>query len=281
MKRQLAIFIFKIIPTSFLSRIFGYLALISLPNFKMKFIVRWYCNKFGVNLDEYIVPENGFKNLDSFFTRKIKPEKRKIDDTKNSIVSPVDGRIDSFGKITNGKLIQAKGIDYTLESLLPSDTAKDFQDGFFITIYLSPGDYHRMHSPVAGKIYGYFNLPGKLLTVQEFMVKGLKGLFSKNERIFSYIKTNHGKVAFCKVGAMNVGKITLSYNKEKTNKWIRRKQETFFESKDEIAIEKGEEIAIFHMGSTVILLFQKNKIEFTQIKMGQKIKLGEKIAFFK
>lgn len=277
---SLKIMLFRILPKGFISRIFGYMSLIPLPVTTMKRIISWYSEKYGVNLEEAEIPTEGFRNFNSFFTRKLKKGARKIDTNRISVISPTDSRIDQFGEIKNNSILQAKGIDYSLRELIPSQEAEKFVDGKYITLYLSPGDYHRIHSPVSGKITGFFNIPGKLYTVQEFMVKGFKNLFSVNERLITYIQTDRGTVAVCKIGAMNVGKISLSYNDCVTNRFFRRKKEFFYSSDQRPVIKKGDEVGIFNLGSTVILLFQKKMIKFEKLKVGKKVKVGEKIGTF-
>jgi phosphatidylserine decarboxylase len=275
---RLKIQLFRLLPKGFISRVFGYMSLIYFPSAIMKRIITWYSTKYGVNLDEAEIPSGGFKNLNSFFTRKLKKDARKIDAAEKTITSPTDSRVDRFGDIKKDIILQAKGIDYSLYELIPSAEAEKFVDGKYITLYLSPGDYHRIHSPVTGQITGFFNIPGKLYTVQDFMVKGFKGLFSVNERLITYIQTSKGVVAVCKIGAMNVGKISLSYNNCVTNRFFRRKNEFFYPADKRPVINKGDEVGTFNLGSTVILLFQKNMIKFEKLKEGQKIKVGEKIA---
>ena len=274
------IFLFRIIPKSLISRIFGVIALISMPSGFMDKIIKWYVVKYNVNLEEAAVPEGGFRNLNSFFTRKLKPGARRISRGKDDIVATTDSRIDQYGRITKETIIQAKGVNYSVRDLVPSEMADKFIDGSFITLYLSPGDYHRIHSPVTGEITGFFNIPGKLFTVQEFMVRGFRGLFAVNERLITYIKTKHRHVAVCKIGAINVGKISLAYDNAVTNRFAGRRKEFFYEAGSMPAVKKGDEIATFNLGSTVIILFGKNMIKFNRLKMGSSIKMGEKIGEF-
>jgi phosphatidylserine decarboxylase len=279
--KKMTIYFFKILPKSLFSRLFGYIARIPLPQFLLKKIMKWYIASFGVLEDEMVVPEKGFKNLDKFFTRQIKPESHPVDKLKKSIVSPVDGRVDQYGEINNETLIQAKGISFSLKDLIPSDTAASFKNGSFMTLYLSPGDYHRIHSPISGKISGYYNLPGKLYTVQEFMVKGLPGLFCINERLVSYVENNSKLCAVIKVGAMNVGRMSLSYDTPVTNKAFRKEKEFFYEKGQEPVVEKGGELGIFHLGSTIVLLFEKDAAAFDKIEIGTAIRMGQKIGSLK
>lgn len=276
-EKSFVIFLFKILPKSFLSRIFGYITRLPLPQFVMTGIITWYTGRFGV-MDEYTVPAGGFRTLDDFFTRKLKPGARTIDGNRNTAVSPVDARVDQFGRIMDGTLIQAKGITYSLSDLIPSEYGMRFHGGSFITLYLSPGDYHRIHSPVDGAIEGFFHIPGKLYTVQEFMVAGLPGLFSLNERLISYISTPSGVVAVCKIGAMNVGRISLAYSDIVTNRMIRKKREALFDSAGKISIRKGDELGTFHLGSTIVLLFENSKVKFSGLKAGEKVRVGDVIA---
>ncbi len=272
-----SIVMYTLLPKGLISRLFGIITLIPLPFSLLKKIIRWYSNKYNV-IDEYITPPNGFRSFDDFFTRELRADARKIDLSKNSVVSPVDARIDEFGPIHHSTILQAKGLTYELDELIPSENARAFIDGSFITLYLSPGDYHRIHSPVDGCITGFFHVPGKLFTVQDFMVKGLPGLFVKNERIISYITTDAGIVAVCKIGALNVGKITLAYNDIQSNRTFRRRRETIFDSASRVAVSRGDELGAFHLGSTVILLFQKGAINFDSLTKGGKITLGKKIG---
>jgi len=280
MNVRFKIFLFHLIPKSLLSRFFGYITLIPLPGVLLERIIRWYSVKYGVNLEEAVIPDKGFRNLNSFFTRALKKNARKISGGRDDIVATTDSRIDQYGTITGDSIIQAKGINYSLRELVPSGMAEKFIGGSFITLYLSPGDYHRIHSPVAGEITGYFHIPGKLYTVQDFMVKGLRGLFSVNERLITYIKTKKGHVAVCKIGAFNVGKISLAYDRPVTNGFIRGRKEVLYGEKDYISVGKGDEIGIFNLGSTVIVLFEKNAMKFRGLKTGSTVQVGEKIGEF-
>ncbi len=275
---KIRILIFKILPKSFMSKIFGYVSLLPLPQGFMKKTITWYCRKYGVNLSEAEAPLTGYKNLNTFFTRKLKPDARIIDKDTDSIVATTDSRVDQYGDIVDDIIFQAKGVDYSLRELIPSVEAEKFINGKYITLYLSPGDYHRIHSPVTGAITGFFNIPGKLYTVQEFMVKGFRGLFAVNERLITYIQTKTGTVAVCKIGAFNVGKISLSYDLSVTNKFFRSKNEHIYNKDKCPSVKKGEEIGIFNLGSTVIILFEKGMMEFSNLKEGQKVKMGEKIG---
>jgi len=275
--RSISIFFFRVIPKSLISRIFGCIARITLPNFLMNAFIRWYSGKYGVK-EEYITPTGGFKTIDQFFTRRLRDGVLSTDRSVNCAVSPVDARIDQFGDIHDTTMIQAKGMEYSLRYLVPSETYRKFLWGKFMTLYLSPGDYHRIHSPVDGTVMGYFNIPGKLFTVQDWMSRGLPNLFAKNERLISYIESPIGIVAVCKIGALNVGRITLSYCTIRTNRTFRRRREFFFSPEDRVPVRAGDELGVFHLGSTIILLFQRGMITFDTFKPGERIRIGNRIG---
>jgi phosphatidylserine decarboxylase len=148
----------------------------------------------------------------------------------------------------------------------------------FLTIYLSPADYHRIHSPINGTITGYFSIPGRLYTVQEFMVQGLPGLFAKNERLITYIDTGSHEAALCKIGAMNVGRMSLSYAPVITNKTFRKREEKIFKEDELTTIAAGDETAIFHMGSTIVLLLEKGMCDLAFCEENAPVTMGSPLG---
>ncbi len=281
-KKSLTIFLFKVLPTGLISRVFGVIARMPFPGFLLRRVIDWYIRSYGVDRDEIDWPQRGFRSLDAFFTRTLVPGTHVVDADPRAVVSPVDARIDMFGEIIDGvTMMQAKGVCYSLRDLVPSAMHERFIDGSFVTLYLSPSDYHRIHAPAGGRVRGFFNIPGRLFTVQEFMVQGLPGLFSRNERLISYIETQRGLVAVCKIGAMNVGRITLSYDPIATNRTFRRRREVLFGDDAACPIAKGDELGVFHLGSTVIMLFEKDMITFTDCAVGTKVRVGQRLAEFR
>ncbi len=273
----LTIVLYKLLPLSLISRLFGYIAGVPLPQPLLQRIIRWYKAAFAVR-EEYIVPAGGFRNLDQFFTREMAEGSHPVDRSGDFAVSPVDARVDQYGEIRDMTIMQAKGIGYSLQNLVPSDMFRKFLWGSFMTLYLSPSDYHRIHAPVSGTVAGYYNLPGTLYTVQDWMVRKLSGLFVKNERVITYIDSPAGTVAVCKVGALNVGKIRLSYCDLQTNRTFRRRKEVLFQPGERVPVRAGDEIGVFHLGSTVILLFQKGAIEFDSFTPGDRVRMGSRIG---
>lgn len=280
--RYLTVLFFCVIPKAFLSRLFGYAARIRIPSPVLRFLIRRYCSAFKVNTGEMSVPAKGFATFDEFFTRKLKPGARPVDQDSAAVVSPVDGRIDQFGEITDMRIIQAKGIDFGLCDLVPEPYCRMFENGAFMTVYLSPGDYHRIHCPVDGSVEAGIHIPGKLFPVSECLVNGIRGLFTKNERLITFIKTGFGVCAVCKIGAMNVGRISVDYwNVETNHSFLRTCQSVTFSSHEDHRLKKGDSLGIFHLGSTVVLLFPRGSIEFERLCCGQKIQVGQKIGRMK
>lgn len=238
-----------------------------------------FSKMFDVNLNDAINPDpNSYSTFNEFFTRQLKPELRPLAPSK--IVSPVDGTISQFGEIVDSSLVQAKGVTYTLDSLLGGneERTKLYENGQFITIYLSPRDYHRIHMPCSGKLTEQTHIPGRLFSVAKHTVKTVKGIFARNERVIAAFETEHGPMAMILVGAINVaaietvwaGLITPPKGETMTSKNYRTK---------EISLEKGEEMGRFNMGSTVILLFAKDAPVLSDaLKVDQALKMGEALS---
>jgi phosphatidylserine decarboxylase len=276
------ILLLSVLPKNLLSKLFGMFTYARLPRFMMIPILKAFARLYKINLSEAELNIQEYNSLNQFFTRALKAGARIIDSAENAVVSPVDAKITSYGDINENTLIQAKGIDYSLKELLGSEKYfPAFENGKFITFYLSPQDYHRIHSPFFGRILGYYYAPGKLFPVNDSAVVGIKSLFPKNERLITFLQTEYGKLAVVKVGASNVGKIRVTYDtKIVTNSWLRSPKEQEYENVN-IYIDKGAELGRFEMGSTVILIFEKDSAELVNINLGEKQQYGSTIAIFK
>jgi phosphatidylserine decarboxylase len=241
-----------------------------------------YVRHYRVNTSEAEQEVADYTNLRDFFVRRLKPDRRPIAPGAGTVVSPVDGRVAVFGVIEQGMLIQAKGIYYSVEELLGGDTerAKEYEGGTFLTIYLSPSDYHRIHMPLAGQVAGYTYVPGTLFPVNPFGVRAVKGLFARNERLISYLATDMGEIALIKVGATIVGSVQVVYEQSCTNPKLRKhKKPEFKQLNAGPYLAKGEELALFEFGSTVILLFPKGRINLNPDLAPQKVvRMGEAIG---
>ncbi|MFN3603964.1 MAG: archaetidylserine decarboxylase [Leptonema sp. (in: bacteria)] len=278
--RDIYLILFTILPSNLISKLFGMFSLIQFPQPIMVLVIKAFAKFYKINLKEIKDDLKKFKNLNSFFIRELKANVRPIDKRKGMIVSPVDAILSKKGYIEKGFLIQTKGIYYSLKDLIVDrEFLPYFEKGKYAVFYLSPKDYHRIHTPYDCYVEGYFYSPGHLFPVNEPLVKGLYGLFVKNERLVTFLKTKYGRIAMVKVGATNVGKIKVSYDSIETNSWIRRKKAIKYKHK--IFYKKGMELGRFEMGSTVILIFENNCNEFLESCLeGKHYKFGEAFSKF-
>ncbi|MBN2695456.1 phosphatidylserine decarboxylase [bacterium] len=275
LKERMILTSLKMLPKNQLSWSIGKLTSIALPPKMMKKVILMFANRYGINLSEIEKPLDEYKTLNQFFTRKLKDGARVVNQDNNSITSPSDGLVSQFGEIKNGKLIQVKGIDYDLKSLLQDGKESLFKDGYYITIYLSPKDYHRVHSPLDGIIKEAHYIKGRLFPVNKLSVENINELFSTNERVNLYIENKRvGIFSLIFVGATNVGSISLSFDNLKTNQIFQKGVLKKFNH----SVKKGEELGAFNFGSTVILLFQKNSIKNFLITTEKSVEMGEVVG---
>lgn len=270
----------NLIPKHLLSRLLGILA-----NKQLGWLTQWAIKKFivhyKVNMSEALISDyKEFKTFNDFFTRALKPGARIISQKQNAFISPADGCISEIGLIEKDKLLQAKGSHFTVKNLCGGDDAlsKTFENGAFLTIYLSPKDYHRFHMPISGKLIKMIYVPGTLYSVNPASVKNVPGLFAKNERVICIFETEIGKIAVIAVGAMIVGSIAMKWHgivAPSNNRTI----QTWHYDTQSITLEKGEEIGHFQLGSTVILLCEHNKLVWSEMLQAEtSLQLGDSIG---
>ncbi len=269
----------RLLPKNLISRLAGVLADLELPAPALSSLIQLYCQFYSVKRHEIKTPVGSMRTFNDFFTRELRPELRPIDQTPDSVVSPVDGTIAEFGRIEQGLLVQTKGILYSLIDLVGKESAAVFKEGYFVTIYLSPADYHRIHVPISGKIRNFSYFSGNLWPVNSIGVKQIGGLFALNERIVTPIEGDQGIIGLVKVGATIVGKIKVNYSDLSSNS--KNPTQLNMPIIPERAYRKGDEIGRFQLGSTVILLFEKGKFKPIGIKPEKPVKLGQMIGTLK
>ncbi len=219
-------------------------------------LIRGFLKLYEIRLDEVRgrVPDD-FATFNDFFIRELKEGSRPVDPDPRAIVSPADGTLSQAGAVHGNRILQAKGIDYTLEDLLAADIdlARRFDGGAFATIYLAPYNYHRVHAPVDGELVRAHYVPGDLFSVNSSTADHVPGLFSRNERLNLHFRTAFGPLVVVLVGALNVGSISTPWSGE-----IRPRKAGVVETIDLSAasrdVSKGDLLGWFNMGSTVILL---------------------------
>jgi phosphatidylserine decarboxylase len=234
----------------------------------------------GADLSQLDRPIDAFERFDDFFTRPLPTGARPVDVSDGAVVSPVDGTLSELGFSEGGRMIQCKGLDYTVRGLLADPVeARSFEGGAYACIYLAPRDYHRIHSPVKGKITGYRHIPGAFFPVNPLSVRNVAGLFSINERLVTYIESDLGRVAVVKVAATGVGHITLSYDGDVSThrKGAAGKRGSSRKYGQPRPIGAGDEIGMFHLGSTVILLFEPGRVELDGAP-GEVVRVGRCIG---
>lgn len=239
--------------------------------------------KYGVDLSCVEEPDiEKYIHFNAFFTRALKPESRPIAEDPLAIASPADGFISQIGQIREGKMIQAKNIDYSVDRLLGCDARHySLEQGRFVNIYLSPSDYHRVHMPITGQLKEMTYIPGNLFSVNPTYVATIPDLFARNERVIALFETEIGQMALVLVGAMVVGNIEMVWEKKITS-FSTRKIKTWDYSGQNMVFNKGQEVGRFLLGSTVIVLFPDSKVTWHQgIQSGDAVKMGEALGKIK
>lgn len=267
--------LFYFLPKVALSRLIGLLERIPVPTVLRARAYGVYIKKYGVDMSEAAEPVGSFRNFNEFFIRKLKPGLREIVQDRNAVASPVDGKIVTFGKLDHGRIIQAKGLDYSLEGLVAEPRiAGSLLGGSFITIYLAPGDYHRIHSPVDGRVVISIHIPGTLWPVNDSAARSIRDLFMKNERLITGIETGAGEVFLVKIGAFNVGCIRTEYD-PLAGRGRRIRMRAYAVPPE---VTKGGELARFEMGSSVVLLLPRSYQLAENLREGMRIRMGQAVA---
>ncbi len=269
-------------PQHALSRTAGMLADCKQKQVKDTFI-NWFINRYNVNMSEAAKEKSSdFACFNDFFTRELKPGLRPVAKGKNIIACPVDGAISQLGEIQHGKIFQAKGQQFSLIDILGGDVAraKPFMGGKFATIYLSPKDYHRIHMPFAGTLREMVYVPGDLFSVNPVTAENVPDLFSRNERLVAIFDTEMGPMAMILVGAMIVAAIETAWSGQVAPP-VRKLKVTEYpaEPTNPVHLKKGEEMGRFKLGSTVVLAFPENAVDFAEELMaGSAVRMGQKFG---
>lgn len=265
-----------LLPHHALSRLAGWFAESEL-NWIKRPLMRFFLRRFGIDLTE-AERENieDYRNFNDFFTRALKSDARVLDDNDTHWISPVDAAVSQFGTTTEGRLVQAKQKSFSVQALLGGDAgmAKRYANGEFITLYLSPKDYHRIHMPASARLLRTTFVPGRLFSVNPLTANHVDNLFARNERLVCEFDSDRGRFVMVLVGAMVVASIETTWSGI-VAPFQRRIQQHDFNT-HAIDFRQGEEMGRFRLGSTVIMLFEPGQMTWAdQIKKGASVQLGQ------
>ncbi len=280
MKTYGFIFLQYVLPQHALSRLAGWIAQCETVWFKNK-LITWFIERYDVDMNIAAEPNpEKYRHFNDFFTRALATGQRPITSEANTAACPADGCISQLGDIKHGQVFQAKGHEYSLLELVGGDNtiAKQFMDGSFATVYLSPKDYHRVHMPLTGELQTMVHVPGDLFSVNDTTANHVPRLFARNERVVAYFTTEHGPMAVILVGAMIVASIETTWAGLVTP--MKKQVRTIdYQKNAPIVLDKGEEMGRFKLGSTAIVLFGKDAGKWGEhLSAGSKVMMGEKLA---
>lgn len=249
-----------------------------------KHLIKWFVHHYQIALHDAADSDiEAYPDFNSFFTRALRPGARPLPADPDAIVSPVDGTISQFGQIADGYLLQAKGRKYRLKDLLGTrrSWSEALMGGSFFTIYLAPGDYHRVHMPTQGELLDMCYVPGRLFSVNEVTTRVVHSVFTRNERVIAFFEGATTPFAVVLVGALLVGSIETVWAGTITPPSLQRPPwQILGKDHDQpLVLARGVEMARFNMGSTVIVLFPAGAVEWNHhLRAGNRIALGEQIG---
>ena len=266
-----------ILPHRFLSRIVYQATRWEWAPWK-NFLIREIVQRYAVDMSQAAQPDPfAYQHFNAFFTRKLKAGARAADPDPQAILSPADGRISQSGPIRDGRIFQAKGQEYSAAELLGDEAAAaPFRNGSFVTIYLSPRDYHRVHMPLAGKLTGTTHVPGRIFSVAPFAVEAIPRLFARNERLVCHFQGEHGPFVSVMVGALLVSSVATVWDGMAIPPYASDIIRNDCRGRD-VTLERFGEMARFNMGSTVILLLPEG-YTLDELKPQQQVIVGQRIG---
>lgn len=273
MKDALIVSALSLVPKHSVSGCMGWFARLRLPGPLLRLFLRWYIWKYNVNLSEVAAPFESFTSVVDFFTRELKPGLRPVDPDPAAVTSPADGLVYACGTVTDDKIPQSESQHFSAKELLAG--REGYEGGSYAVIYLSPRDYHRVHTAKAGRVTRMQYVPGALWPVFPAATRKIPFLFSRNERLTAMIETSCGELALVMVGAFGVGRIRMVFDPIVSNTGGKERIER--DISPPFVLAAGQEIGRFEMGSTVVLLFPPGRICWS-VTAGQAVLVGERIG---
>ncbi len=238
--------------------------------------IRWFIRRYGVDMAEAANPDPAaYASFNDFFTRPLRDDARTL--AEAGFICPVDGAISQCGAIDGDQVLQAKGHGYSTTALLGGDAelAERFRGGRFATLYLSPRDYHRVHMPCAGRLKRMIHVPGTLFSVNPLTARGIPGLFARNERVVCIFEGESGPFVMVLVGATIVGSMATVWHGIVNPPRPGQLREWRYDDETRV-LERGEEMGRFRLGSTVVMLFPRDRLAFPpDWHPGRPVRMGE------
>ncbi|WP_116475644.1 archaetidylserine decarboxylase [Zobellella maritima] len=274
---HLKILLQYLLPKHLLSRLVGRLAAMEGGNLT-QYLIRLFIRRYQVNMSEALHPDPAhYASFNDFFTRPLSPDARPLVTAPETLAMPVDGAISQLAPIQQGRIIQAKGHDYSARTLLGGDKtlAAPFMGGDFATIYLAPKDYHRIHMPLDGTLRTMVYVPGELFSVNPLTASRVPGLFARNERVVCIFDTQVGPMALVLVGATIVASIETTWAGTITPPVGKRIQRWDYAPETAPRLNKGDEMGRFKLGSTVVCLFAPDRVTLSaELTPGTPTRMG-------
>lgn len=266
----------RYVPKNHLSRFAGRLVHARLPRPLARRLVHWFARTYQIDVDAAGKELHHYPSIGDFFIRDLREGLRPVE---GDFVSPVDGVLRNFGPVADGRLEQIKGKSYTVARFLgDEEMARRFEQGVFFNFYLSPQDYHHVHSPSTGKVVRSVHIPGKLWPVNDWSLANVDELFSINERVVTYLDSAFGLLAVVMIGATNVGKISVVYDSFISNAagTTQRAARTY---DPPMELAAGARLGTFHMGSSVVILAEPGRVDVARVRLqaATKVRYGAAI----
>ncbi len=279
-RERIVIDLIRRAPKSWYASVVGWGAQRTLPPAMRAPLLRSFARRVGANLDEVELPLSRYPTVGAFFTRRLRDGARPMPVDTRAVIAPCDGRLAAIGTADEGRLIQAKGRDYSLTDLLADPQLSEILSGGpYFTIYLSPADYHRVHTPIAAKLLGYRYLPGTLFPVNPLFVRHVDALLARNERVVFHLHSSSiGHIAVVMVAAVAVGNIEVVPTGVNTSTWRGGASAQNIALEPAVELRRGQELGIFHLGSTTIVIFEPNRVSLNALPIGTVTRLGHEVG---
>jgi phosphatidylserine decarboxylase len=276
--RALLALALRTLPKRRLSRVIGWLSSRRLSDFAMRQAIAAYVRAYRVDLSDAAVPPGGFRSFDAFFTRALRPSARPVSTEPNCLVVPADGVVLDAGVLQAGASLRIKRRRYSLREILSDEDAGKYAGGRFAVIYLAPGDYHRVHAPVSGRVRAVRHVGGTLFPVNAIGLALAPRLFASNERVAVFQETEAlGPLVTVLVGALGVGRIGLSFD-DSVMTGVGPPATKHYLGATAPDMRRGDELGVFHLGSTVIVITGPDEDWDLAVSPGDRVRVGQVLA---